>query len=245
MSNPSGTGPDPQAGETHPEYADSDPVTEVIDIGAETGSGSAAEDAEASEERRFTAPGFDAGSTQIIDRVPDPPTEFIAMPTEPVDTSRPRTGPQEIPPARRTRPRWLRPAVAAVVVALVVAAAVGLFLWQRGAAKASRENMVRSTIETFDSAVRDGDLATLRTVTCGETRQSYEAYDQQAWQDTYAKVSAARQYPVVASIDEVVVNGDHAEANVTSYLAFDPTTTTTRSFDLQFRDNQWQICQAS
>ena len=69
--------------------------------------------------------------------------------------------------------------------------------------------------------------------------------DQQAWKDTYAKVSAARQYPVVASIDEVVVNGDHAEANVTSYMAYDPSTTSTRSFDLQFRDDQWQICQAS
>ena len=50
---------------------------------------------------------------------------------------------------------------------------------------------------------------------------------------------------LVASIDEVVVNGDHAEANVTSYMAFDPATRSTRSFDLQFRDNQWKICQAS
>lgn len=246
MSNPSGTGHDPQADETQPEFADSDPVTEVIDIAAETDSGSAAADtAPAGEERRFTAPGFDAGSTQIIDRVPDPPTEFIATPTEAVDTSRPRTGPQEIPPARRARPRWLRPALIGVVALLVVAAVVGLFLWQRGAAKASRENKVRATIETFDSAVRDGDLATLRTVTCGETRQNYDEYDQQAWKDTYAKVSGAKQYPVVASIDEVVVNGDHAEANVTSYMAYDPSTTSLRSFDLQLRDGQWQICQAS
>jgi hypothetical protein len=43
----------------------------------------------------------------------------------------------------------------------------------------------------------------------------------------------------------VVVNGEHAEANVTSFLAFDPATRSTRSFDLQFRDNQWKICQAS
>ncbi|HQC78463.1 MAG TPA: DUF4878 domain-containing protein, partial [Mycobacterium sp.] len=55
----------------------------------------------------------------------------------------------------------------------------------------------------------------------------------------------AKQYPVVASIDEVVVNGDHAEANVTSYLASDPSSKSTRSFDLQFRDDQWKICQAS
>jgi len=28
-------------------------------------------------------------------------------------------------------------------------------------------------------------------------------------------------------------------------MAFDPATTSTRSFDLQFRDDQWKICQAS
>ena len=229
MSNPSGTGHDPQVGENQPESADSDPATEVIDVAAGDDSGPEADD-----ERRYTAPGFDAGSTQIIDRVPDPPTELIAT----------TAGPQEIPAARHTRPRWLRP-VAVIAALLVAAALVGLFLWQRNAAQASRENSVRSTIETFDHAIRDGDLATLRTVTCGQTRKTYDDYDQQAWTDTYAKVSAAKQYPVVASIDQVVVNGDHAEANVTSYMAYDPATTSTRSFDLQFSDNQWKICQAS
>jgi hypothetical protein len=50
---------------------------------------------------------------------------------------------------------------------------------------------------------------------------------------------------VVQSVDEVVVNGDRAEANVTSYMAFDPATTSSRSFDLQFLDEQWKICQSS
>ena len=45
--------------------------------------------------------------------------------------------------------------------------------------------------------------------------------------------------------DEVVVNGDRAEANVTSYMAYDPEMRSTRSFDLQFRDDQWKICQSS
>ena len=48
----------------------------------------------------------------------------------------------------------------------------------------------------------------------------------------------------VASIDQVVVNGDHAEANVTTFMAYAPQTRSTRSFDLQFRDDQWKICQA-
>ena len=104
---------------------------------------------------------------------------------------------------------------------------------------------VRSTIQTFDSAVRNGDLKTLRDVTCGQTNDTYAKYDDTAWADAYPKIAAAKQYPVVASVDDVVVNGDHAEANVTSYMAFDPATKSTHSFDLQFRDDQWKICQSS
>lgn len=54
-----------------------------------------------------------------------------------------------------------------------------------------------------------------------------------------------KQYPVIASIDQVVVNGAHAEANVTTFMAFDPQVRSTRSLDLQFRDDQWKICQSS
>jgi hypothetical protein len=85
----------------------------------------------------------------------------------------------------------------------------------------------------------------LREVTCGQTQETYLNYDDKAWSDAYTQVVAAKQYPVVASIDEVVVNGDHAEANVTSYMAFDPGTTSTRSFDLQFRNDKWKICQSA
>ncbi|MCA9488723.1 MAG: hypothetical protein KC621_02335 [Myxococcales bacterium] len=252
MSHPSGTGHDPQEPQPSdeprpPEVGDSDPVTEVITVAtdAEPSETAAAADDAAAPERRYTAPGFDAGSTQVIDQVADPPTEFITTPTEAVDNSRPRTGPQEIPAVRKARPRWIRP-VAVMAAVLIGAALIGLFLVHRSnAAKASRENMVRTTIEKFDSAIRDGDLATLRDITCGQTRDSYLSYDDQDWSDTYPKVAAAKQFPVVASIDHVVVNGDHAEANVTSYMAYDPATTSTRSFDLQFRDDQWKICQAS
>lgn len=242
MSNPSGTGPEDSAegAEEAPPYSpavDSDPVTEVIELPADARS--PAPGTAITDERRYTAPGFDAGSTQIIDRVPDDETEFIASP------SRPYTGPQAIPPRAPQRPSWLMP-ILLLVAALAAAAIVGLVLLKRAqSAEAARENAVRSTIQTFDSAVRNGDLATLRKVTCGQTHETYASYDDKAWSDTYTQVSAAKQYPVVASIDAVVVNGDHAEANVTSYMAFDPGTTSIRSFDLQFRDDLWKICQSS
>jgi hypothetical protein len=250
MSNPSGTG----SGSGHqeglrdaetraePPEVDHDPVTEVIEI-----PGEGAPPASAGDERRYTAPGFDAGSTQIIDRIPDDETPSTAAPTQAFAASRRDRAaiPQAIQPRSPQRPSWLVP-ILLLVAALAAAGIVGLVLIKRSqAAQAAREDAVRSTIERFDAAVRNGDLSTLRNITCGQTQQTYANYDDKSWADTYAMVSAAKQYPVVASVDEIVVNGEHAEANVTSYMAFDPSTTSTRSFDLQLRDDQWRICQSS
>lgn len=244
MSNPSGTD-QPDA----PDPADDEPTLTSIE----------------SPERRYTAPGFDAGSTQIIDRAPDPETEIFPTPTDPTPTDptptdslsaqeQPtRTAPQEIlprdgspAPTVAPRRRKLFVTIVLTVLAIVVAAVVGTILLTRDKTpKVSQEDLVRNTIQSFDNAVQTGDLAELRSITCGPTRDSYVSYDDRTWTETHARVSAAKQYPVVASVDQVVVNGDHAEANVTSFMAFDPATRSTRSFDLQFRDNQWKICQAS
>src|SRR5262245_16650812 len=204
-------------------------------------------------ERRFTAPsGFDAGSTQKIDTPADPATEVMPpVPTEAIARQKP-VGPQLIPPrGDAPKPPRLRRswgwviALLVVIAALVAVAILGTLLLTRGSTpKVSQEDSVRSTIQSFDVAVQNGDLATLRSITCGATRDSYVNYNERAWQDTHARVAAAKQYPVIASIDQVVVNGDHAEANVTTFMAYEPETRSTRSFDLQFRDEQWKSCQA-
>lgn len=207
--------------------------------------------------RRFTAPsGFD-GSTQKIDTPPDPETEIFAPPGDgdTVAAEVPKgAAPQVIPPreepAQAPQPATRRSwgwviAVVLVIAALVAIAVLGTVLLTRESSSAgSQEDDVRTTIQNFDSAIQRGDLAALRSITCGTTRDNYVKYDQKAWDETHARVEAAKQYPVVASIDQVVVNGDHAEANVTSFMAFAPQTRSTRSFDLQFRDNQWKVCQA-
>jgi len=215
-------------------------------------------------ERRFTAPsGFDAGSTQRIDTPPEPATEVFSVSEAPAGAAaaaaatqqfaQPKVAaPQVIPPRGeppqppRTRRSWgWVVALLLVIAALVAVAILGTVLLARGSEpKVSQEDMVKQTIQNFDVAVQKGDLATLRSITCGTTRDSYVTYDERAWTETHARVAAAKQYPVVASIDQVVVNGDHAEANVTTFMAYAPQTRSTRSFDLQFRDDQWKICQA-
>jgi hypothetical protein len=223
----------------------------------ESGEGTPEDDAP---ERRYTAPsGFD-GSTQIIDAVPEPPTEVFSaedatelIAAQPAGVPPKNVAPQVIPPRSetgqpvRTRRSWgWVIAVVLVIAALVALAVLGtVLLTRKSTPAASQEELVRNTIGAFDGAIQRGDLATLRSITCGATRDSYVQYNDKAWAETHARVAAAKQYPVVASIDQVVVHDGHAEANVTTFMAYAPQTRSTRSFDLQFRDDQWKICQNS
>jgi hypothetical protein len=267
MSNPSGPGQPEQAADAAVEDVDEtvetqqaeavtdhehEPATEIL-LSPEAEAQLPAEEENQPAERRFTAPsGFDAGSTQRMDTPAEPATEVMSVPaTEPVAQPKP-VAPQLIPPRTeaakppRSRRSWgWVVALLLVIAALVAVAILGTLLLTRGSTpKVSQEEMVRSTIQNFDVAVQKGDLATLRSITCGTTRDSYVNYDERAWTETHARVATAKQYPVVASIDQVVVNGGHAEANVTTFMAYAPQTRSTRSFDLQFRDDQWKICQA-
>lgn len=253
---------------------DSEPATEVMTVDADehepateimAPADPASEPAEVEQpaERRFTAPsGFDAGTTQKIDTPAEPATDVFAAPDAPTGVAAAATGQQigqqrivapqvipargDVPKPPRARRSWgWVVAVLLVIAALVAVAILGTVLLTRGSEPVvSQEDKVRSTIQNFDVAIQNGDLATLRSITCGPTRDNYVRYDERAWAETHSRVAAAKQYPVVASVDQVVVNGDHAEANVTTFMAYAPQTRSTRSFDLQFRDEQWKICQA-
>lgn len=209
-------------------------------------------------ERRFTAPGFDAKETAIISTAAEPATEVFATPPGQDGTAQfgvpPKPAvPQSIPPrlggklrtSRQINWGWVL-ALVVIVLALAAIAILGTVLLTRGKhTSVSQEDQVRHTIQTFDVAIQRGDLTTLRTITCGTTRDGYADYDEHAWDETYRRVSAAKQYPVIASIDQVVVNGQHAEANVTTFMAYDPQLRSTRSMDLQYRDDQWKVCQSA
>jgi hypothetical protein len=208
-------------------------------------------------ERRFTAPGFDAKETTVIATPVEPATEVFASPPAEGATTQmgvpPKAAvPQSIPPrlgaklqtTRQFNWGWVL-ALVVIVLALAAIAILGTVLLTRGKhSKVSEEDQVRHTIQQYDVAVQRGDLTALRTMTCGTARDGYVDYDEHAWQETYQRVSAAKQYPVIASIDQVVVNGQHAEANITTFMAYDPSLRSTRSLDLQYRDDQWKICES-
>jgi hypothetical protein len=238
---------------------DSEPATEVMEpaqhepateIMASAQAPTEANEISQPAERRFTAPsGFDAGSTQRIDTPSEPATEILGPPPDQQKAVAPQLipprGEAPKPPVNRRSWGWVI-ALILVIAALVAVAVLGTVLLTRGSEPTvSQEEKVRSTIQDYDTAIQKGDLATLRSITCGATRDSYVKYNDRQWTETHGRVAAAKQYPVVASVDQVVVNGEHAEANVTTFMAYAPQTRSTRSLDLQFRDEQWKICQDS
>ena len=224
--------------------AEADAVTEVITTEAPASEPGP----DGSPERRFTAPGFDAGHTEVIPSVGDADTELIAQQSDDAGKAIPQQIPARVGgklPSTVSRSWGWVMAVILIVLALAVIAVLGtLWLTRDTRQAASQEEHVRATIQNFDVAMQNGDLAALRSLTCGDIRDRYVNYDQKAWDDTYRRIAAAKQYPVVASIDEVVVNDGQAEANVTAFMAYEPRVRSTRSFDLQFRDDQWKICQS-
>jgi hypothetical protein len=231
-----------------------DPETETVVIDKpDLGTGPKADPEGQQRERRFTAPGFDAKETAIIATTPEPATEvFSTTPGQPPMPPKPAV-PQSIPGRDGNKPRsasrnfnwgWVL-AITVIVLALAAIAILGTVLLTRGKhTRVSQEDQVRQSIHSFDTAVQRGDLTQLRSITCGTTRDGYVDYDEHSWTETYQRVSAAKQYPVIASIDQIVVNGQHAEANITTFMAYDPQVRSTRSLDLQYRDDQWKICQS-
>jgi hypothetical protein len=193
---------------------------------------------------RYSAPsGFDVKPTEIMQSPSEPATEVMSVPG-----GQPRlVAPQAIPPRPpngRHRSWALVLALILVIAALAAVAVFGtVWLTHTSSPKVSQEDQVRETIHEFDNAVQKGDLAQLRGITCGTTRDGYVNYDDQQWAATHEKVIAAKRYPMVASIDEVAVDGNHAEANVTTFIAYEPQVRSTRSFDLQFLDGRWKICE--
>ena len=263
MPNPPEPDRDEELTEAQP-LVPHDSETETVVIQSDPGSEPEATSEEQPRERRFTAPGFDAKETAIIATAAEPATEVFATPpvppgppTAPPNPAHPQhppktATPQSIPPRRGMKLSTSRQynwgwvlAIVVVVLALAAIAILGtVLLTKHKNQSVSPEEQVRQTIQSFDVAVQRGDLKTLRSITCGATRDGYVDYDEHSWDETYQRVSAAKQFPVIASIDQVVVNGQHAEANITTFMAYDPQLRSTRSLDLQFRDDQWKICQS-
>ncbi|HEY5853048.1 MAG TPA: hypothetical protein VIW24_03090 [Aldersonia sp.] len=161
----------------------------------------------------------------------------------------PRPAPQRVGPAAQSaqpkpkpkRGKWL----AAVVVAglAIVALAVAAVLLVREQNKGpTPEEQVRASIDTYVQALTTGDLAALRTTTCGTLADYYRTIPDAEFAQVHDAAVVQKALPVVQSVDAVQITETTAIAQVTAYTQAEPTPSA-RTFDLQQTpEGTWLVC---
>ncbi|AQA24005.1 hypothetical protein BTZ20_0911 [Rhodococcus sp. MTM3W5.2] len=163
----------------------------------------------------------------------------VAAPPRPAP---PVAGPAKIPapePASTGKKRW--PILVTVGVVLA-AAAGGAYLLTSTVSSNSAEDQVKTAINTFVDAIEGGDLATLRTISCGDLASYYAQIPDAEFADVYRVAVDQRSIPVVESIDTVSITDDTAIAQATVHTGAAPNESSARSFNLQRDGDAWKVC---
>ncbi|WP_082895616.1 Rv0361 family membrane protein [Rhodococcoides corynebacterioides] len=166
----------------------------------------------------------------------------------------PPARPQYIPPREPARePRTRRPIGRWVAALLVVAVAIGgvvAFALLRGGSTttgASDEDRIRVAIDDFTTALRDGDLAALRSGTCGPLASFYGGISDEDFAATHDAAVASGSIPDVLSVDTIQITPAEAP-DVTTAIAQvtarggNETAPSPRTFDLALEDETWKVC---
>jgi hypothetical protein len=169
------------------------------------------------------------------------------------DNSRPaaprRIEPSSPPKKARSGGRRRGPWIAAALVALLAIAGVVAFALTRGGASASGpsdDEKIRTSIDTFTTALRDGDLATLRTATCGPLASFYGGISDADFAATHDAAVAAGTVPVVESVDTVQITEAQPPDQTTAIAQVTARTEgaepSARTFDLALDGETWKVC---
>ncbi|MDY6810419.1 MAG: DUF4878 domain-containing protein, partial [Actinomycetota bacterium] len=140
---------------------------------------------------------------------------------------------------RGSRRWWI--AAAAVVVVLAVAGAVFGFLNLRPPAPADE---AADTAEEFSTALYEGDLATLRSITCGERQQFYASISDADFQKIYDGQRARDELVRIDEIKAVKLTGDGEQAvvEVSAVQSANPDQPQTVTINLQKSGEEWKVC---
>ncbi len=181
----------------------------------------------------------------VMDGAGQRPPQQHPQPQQP----RPMAQPQRVPPAPPTQTpaaepapagrskRWLL--VAGAAAAVLVLVLVGLFAF---AGSETEEDKVRTAIGDYTSALRDGDLPTLRDSTCGPLHDFYQNIPDDQFAGVHRLSEERKNIPVVDSIDAIRITDGTAIAQATVYTDADPSKRSARTFDLERTDNGWKVC---
>ncbi|OZF05037.1 hypothetical protein CH300_13565 [Rhodococcus sp. 15-1154-1] len=144
-------------------------------------------------------------------------------------------------PARKTSKRWLGTLAAAVVVIVAVGAAAFFYLARDGGEN-SPEAQIRTSVTSFTEALASGDLATLRSSSCGDLATYYRDIPDAEFADVHRVAVEQGNVPVMEGIDAVQITGDTAIAQIIAYTEANPNERSPRTFDLRLEDETWKVC---
>ncbi|OZF55068.1 hypothetical protein [Rhodococcus sp. 14-2470-1a] len=144
-------------------------------------------------------------------------------------------------PARKTSKRWLG-ALAAAVVVIVAVGAAAFFYLARDGGENSPEAQIRTSVTSFTEALASGDLATLRSSSCGDLATYYRDIPDAEFADVHRVAVEQGNVPVMEGIDAVQITGDTAIAQIIAYTEANPNERSPRTFDLRLEDETWKVC---
>ena len=129
---------------------------------------------------------------------------------------------------------------ALVVVAAVV---VGIVLAYTMRTPAPADEAAEVALD-YTTALYEGDLSTLRSVTCGELNAFYTDFDDAAYQKTYEAQKARNELVQTQSINavRVVEGGDQAVVEVVAVHTSTPDQPETVTLNLQREGDTWKVC---
>ncbi|SNS68544.1 Rv0361 family membrane protein [Rhodococcoides kyotonense] len=201
-----------------------------------------------SKDRDEVDPQADEPATEAIPRQTKPSPKVPPRKIPPrLDTLPPQAKPKRIEPTQqkptKRRVPGLRWAVAFTgAVVLIVAAGVVGFAYLSRDQGASDEAQIRSSIDSFTQAMATGDLATLRSSSCGELATFYQDIPDAEFADVHRVAVEQGNVPVVDAIDAVQITDDTAIAQVIAYTAANPGDRSPRTFDLRLDGETWKVC---
>ncbi len=127
-------------------------------------------------------------------------------------------------------------AVAAVVIAVVAT---------RDDAPKPAADQAAEVATTYAKALSDGDLTTLRAVTCGERKKFYDTVDAGAFRQQFQTQKANNELIGVRAVKAArVVDPGNAVVEVTAFSTSDPDKTTDVALRLHKEGQEWKVCSA-
>ncbi|MEK8069955.1 Rv0361 family membrane protein [Rhodococcoides navarretei] len=166
---------------------------------------------------------------------------------EPQQAGPKQVGPQRVGPSptesgKPSHKKWWAALIGAVVVIAAVAAGAYVLI-DRTSVEDSPEARIRTTVETFTRALAGGDLATLRSTSCGDLAAFYRDIPDAEFADVHRVSLEQGNIPTLDSIDAIQVGDDNtAIAQVIAHTDANPNDRSPRTFDLRLEGDQWKVC---